>query len=133
MNVSLNLIGLLLLGQTVAMQASADDRSSIARQQRNEARGWLQLERDQAVYRERVAPLSPSQARELGIRERMESNDKRALDLRQRQTLQSLERKARLSEGAGDRRPQSRVSGPTLRRQSDRQRLRMRIDREIRR
>lgn len=133
MIVSLKLIGLLLLGQIVAMQASADDRSSIARQQRNEARGWLQLERDQAVYRERVAPLSPSQARELGIRERMEANDKRALDLRQRRTLQSLERKARLSEGAGDLRPRSRVSGPTLRRQSDRQRLRMRIDREIRR
>lgn len=133
MIVSLKLIGLLLLGPTVAMQTSADDRSSIGRQQRNEARGWLQLERDQAVYRERVAPLSPSQARELGIRERMEANDKRALDLRQRRTLQRQERKARLSEGAGDLRPRSRVLGPTLRRQSDRQRLRMRIDREIRR
>ena len=77
--------GGLMLGLILAMHAHADDRGGVARQQRTEARGWLQLERDQAVFRERVEPLSPSASRGLEIRERMERNDKRALDLRQRQ------------------------------------------------
>ncbi len=124
---------LLIAGQCMTMHAYADDRAGMAGQQRTEARGWLQLERDQAVNRERIGPLSPSASRGLEIRERMERNDLRDLNLRQRQELQDQARKARLSRDSGASRSAARGLDLRHRRQSDQLRLRMRMNRDIRR
>ena len=124
---------LLVFTPALTMHARADDRFGVARQQRTEARGWLQLERDQAVERERIGHLSPSATRELEIRERMERNDQRGLNRLQRQDLQSQARKDRLSRGAGGSRPASRALDLRHQRQLEQQRLQMRTNREIRR
>ena len=131
--VLLGLSGLLMSGQCLMMHAHADDRTGMARQQRTEAGGWLQLERDQAVNRERIGPLSPSASRGLESRERMERNDLRELNLRQRQRLQNQARKARLSRDSGSSRSAARGLDLRHQRQSDQLRLRMRMNRDIRR
>lgn len=129
----LGCFGFLIWAQTLAMHAHAGDRTDIARQQRTEARGWLQLERDQTLNRERAGALPPSASRGLEIRERMERNDKRGLDLRQRQDLQGQESKDRLSRSLGELRPATRALDLRHRRQLDQQRLQMRMNRDIQR
>ena len=59
---------------------------------RREARGWLQLERDQQTYRERVEPLDLRDQRGLETIERSQRNDLRALQQRQRRELQAERR-----------------------------------------
>jgi hypothetical protein len=59
---------------------------------RREARGWLQLERDQQTYRERVEPLDLRDQRGLETIERSQRNDLRALQQRQRRELQTERR-----------------------------------------
>jgi hypothetical protein len=46
------------------------------------AAGWLQLERDQHTYRDRVGPLDRRDERELSVIERRQRMDLRALDQR---------------------------------------------------
>lgn len=46
------------------------------------AAGWLQLERDQRTYRQRVGPLDLREARELSTVERVQRNDLRAVEQR---------------------------------------------------
>jgi len=55
---------------------------------RREASGWLSLERDQRAYRERVEPLDLREQRQLGVIERSQRNDLRALQQRQQRALQ---------------------------------------------
>ena len=67
---------------------------------RREARGWLQLERDQQTYRERVEPLDLRDQRGLETIERFQRNDLRALQQRQRRALQAERRSNRLGQSA---------------------------------
>jgi hypothetical protein len=46
------------------------------------ATGWLQLERDQRRYRERVEPLDPREERQLEVIERSQRDDLRAAQQR---------------------------------------------------
>jgi hypothetical protein len=62
---------------------------------RQTAAGWLQLERDQQRYRERVAPLDLREQRQLEIIERTQRNDLDAAQQRLRRSEQ-LERGRRL-------------------------------------
>ena len=65
-------------------------------QTHREARGWLRLERDQATYRERVAPLDLSERRQLDTVEREQRNDLRAVQQRQsREERQRLRERSR--------------------------------------
>jgi len=57
------------------------------------AAGWLQLERDQQTYRERVAPLEPREQRDLSIIEREQATRLDALEQRQRWDAQSQQRR----------------------------------------
>jgi hypothetical protein len=59
------------------------------------ARGWLQLDRDQATYRERVAPLNLRQKRQLETIERSQRNQLRALQQDQQRQIQSDRRRRR--------------------------------------
>jgi hypothetical protein len=63
---------------------------------RREATGWLQLDRDQRTYRERVEPLDLRDQRRLETIERSQRNELRALQQRQ-------ERAARADLGARGR------------------------------
>jgi hypothetical protein len=63
---------------------------------RREASGWLELERDQRVYRERVEPLPLPDQRRLEAIERAQRDDLRALQQRQRRELDSARRRSEL-------------------------------------
>jgi hypothetical protein len=65
---------------------------------RREARGWLELERDQQTYRERVEPLDLRDQRGLETIERSQRNDLRALQQRQRRALEAERRSNRLGQ-----------------------------------
>jgi hypothetical protein len=85
------------------------------------ASGWLQLERDQRTYRERVAPLDLQEQRELGVIERSQRNDLRALE----QRVDRAEQLDRRREAGPDRaRPVPRRDYATQRRRAlEQQRL----------
>ena len=78
---------LLLLVLSALMPAGVVDAET-----RREARGWLQLERDQQTYRERVEPLDLRDQRGLETIERSQRNDLRALQQRQRRERQTERR-----------------------------------------
>jgi hypothetical protein len=78
---------LLLAVLSASMAAGVADAET-----RREARGWLQLERDQQTYRERVEPLDLRDQRGLETIERSQRNDLRALQQRQRRELQAERR-----------------------------------------
>jgi hypothetical protein len=85
------------------------------------ASGWLQLERDQRTYRERVAPLDLQEQRELGVIERSQRNDLRAREQRVDRAEQ-LDRRRSL--GPGQARPVPRRDYAAERRRAlERQRL----------
>lgn len=67
----------LLLGLSIPVPTTADPLA---------AAGWLQLERDQRTYRERVEPLDLREQRQLGAIERQQRNDLRAVEQRARRT-----------------------------------------------
>jgi hypothetical protein len=92
------------------------------------ATGWLQLERDQRTYRERVAPLDLQEQRELGVIERSQRNDLRALE----QRVDRAERLDRHREAGPDRaRPVPRRDyGAERRRALQRQRLDVQIQQQ---
>ncbi len=65
---------------------------------RREARGWLQLERDQETYRDRVEPLDLRDQRRLETIERSQRNELRALQQRQRRESQAESRSHRVGQ-----------------------------------
>lgn len=92
-----------------------------------EARGWLQLERSQEVYRERVEPLPPAEDLTLERIERGQDLDLRGLQLHQQRAGQENERRERFT--MPDRPPPVPRPGATLR-ESHRERLDLRIEQE---
>lgn len=103
-----------------AFDVTAADAGDAGRQERRQARGWLQLKQDQKTFRESVEPLSPRQAGRLDRFELYREGRVRELEQRQRRSL-SLERSFR--RGADVERPKSRSRGLKEQRQFDRQRL----------
>jgi hypothetical protein len=108
-------------------------------QTRPEAAGWLQLERDQTSYRERVGPLDLREQRRLENLERNERNALRALQQDQRRDLQTERRRAPLSSSRNRNRnlnPNAVPAAPRRdataerRRAAERQRLQFRMQRE---
>lgn len=65
---------------------------------RREATGWLQLERDQRTYRDRVEPLDARDQRRLESIERSQRDAVRALQQRQRRATQAELRSERMRE-----------------------------------
>jgi hypothetical protein len=96
-------------------------------QQRLQAEGWLQLKQDQKAFREGVEPLQPRSGAALEQLEHGQRERFRALQLRQRQSLQ---RDRALRSGVDAQRPVSPPRAFKERRQFDRQRLEGRIQRE---
>lgn len=108
-------------------------------QTRPEAAGWLQLERDQTSYRERVGPLDLREQRRLENLERNERNALRALQQDQRRDLQTERRRAPLSSSRNRNRNLNPNAVPVAprrdataerRRAAERQRLQFRMQRE---
>ena len=91
---SANLVMLLLVASAAWVPSGVVEAET-----RREARGWLQLERDQQTYRERVEPLDLRDQRRLETIERSQRNDLRALQQRQRRELQTERRSDRLGQG----------------------------------
>ena len=110
------------------LEADAAEPGDIGRLQRQQAEGWLQLKRDQKTFREAIEPLTPREAERLNKLERRQRMDARTLQRRQRQSL-ATERNLRRR--AGIERPVSIPRELENRRQLDRQRLRMRIQRKV--
>jgi len=75
----------------------AESGGAAADQQRREARGWLQLERDQSTYRERREPLAPAEARDLEQIERRQDLDLRQLHQGQQRAVREAERRERFT------------------------------------
>ena len=120
--------GLLLLTALLpGFDAVAGESEGVAARQRQEARGWLQLEQDQRAYRERVEPLSPQGAITLKGMEQRQQLELRELQVRQRREWQSERRRLGLPEAE---RPSPRMSAPGLKRDFDRKRLEMRLQRD---
>ena len=98
---------------------------------RAQGAGWLELKRDQRRHREQLGPvgkgLSPEVATRLGVVERQEDLDRRALDRREAQWLDEARRRERLSGRTGP--PQ----GPLLRLRIERADANERLRRELRR
>lgn len=110
-----------------AFEIAAADPDSVGRQERLQAEGWLQLKQDQRSYREGVEPLAPGKASRLDRLERSQQMGARELEQRQRQSLNRDRSRRRGAEAEHTiARPRERQS----RRQLDRQRLEMRIQRE---
>ena len=118
-------LGVLSLGLVM----SATVAETTTPQTRREAAGWLQLERDQTTYRERVGPLDLRDQRQLESIERAERSDLRALQQRQRRDIQTERRRARPDPDAVRAVPRADRS-VERRRAVERERLRFRMQRE---
>ena len=117
-----------LIALVVTFDVPAWDPGSVGRQQRQQAEGWLRLEQDQKTFREDAQPLQPSTADRLDQLERRQQLDLRALDQQQRQ---SLDRDRSLRRGAGAKPPSVSLQRDLrVRREDERQRLKMRIERD---
>lgn len=92
-----------------------------------EARGWLELDRSQKAYRERVEPMTPAEESTLEQIERGQELDLRRLDQHQQRREQEFERRERFT--MPDQPPPLPRPGVTLR-ESNRQRLDLRIEQE---
>jgi len=99
----------------------------VGAQQRTEARGWLQLEGDQRVYREQVGPLPPADAAALDRLDQRQALRLRGLHLDQRRTLQMDERLERIP---GNDRTERLPAAVRNERGQSRERLQMRTQRE---
>jgi len=106
---------------------AVSDPGSAGRQQRLQAEGWLRLKQDQKTYRDSVEPLAPGKASRLDQLERGQQGRARELEQRQRQSLNSERNRRRREDSA---RPVTRPRELDTRRQLDRQRLEMRIQRD---
>ena len=98
---------------------------------RREARGWLQLERDQQTYRERVEPLDLRDQRRLETIERSQRNELRAFEQQQRRELRTESRSDRLGQGV-DAPRQVRRRDPFLQQRQavERKRLQFRMQQD---
>jgi hypothetical protein len=103
--------------------AAAAEPPTVAR----EARGWLQLEHSQQVYRERVEPLTPAEELTLERIERGQDLDLRGLQQHQQRGGREQERRQRFT--MPDRPAPVPRPGATLR-ESHRERLDLRIEQE---
>lgn len=117
---SLPLMAMLLAACTLCVAAEPPSQG-------REARGWLQLERDQETYRERVEPLTPREAATLETIERRQALELRDLQQRQRRSGQEAERRQRFS--MPDSPPPVPRPGISVR-ESNRERLDLRIEQE---
>jgi hypothetical protein len=101
--------------------------------ERAQAAGWLELQRDQARYRQQMdrpgVPPSLEVRRDLEILERQEDLDRRALDQREARWLDNARRHDRLVGQGALTVPQ----GPTLRLQVDQAEANERLRRNLRR
>ena len=120
------LFALMSLLATSAVWA-AQPTTSITEQQRLEAQGWLQLKQDQKTYREGVEPLPPREEKSLDRLELRQRRDVRELGQRQRQSVDT--HRIRPRETRSPRSVPGRIELEN-RRQLERQRLDMRIQRE---
>ncbi|AGA92052.1 hypothetical protein Thimo_3382 [Thioflavicoccus mobilis 8321] len=111
------LFGILALGLCSPAVLASDDG------------GWLELRRDQRIYRERVGPLSPSEDADLRLLERRQGLDLQGLEQRQRWRRQGAPHDRGTGTGKGA------TAGFGLRQQqrrdADEQRLDWRIEREV--
>jgi hypothetical protein len=110
-----------------AANADAADPAKVASQERLQAKGWLQLERDQETFRKGVEPLGSRESSKLDNLEQRQRGRARELELRQRQSLNSERNRQRRD---GVPKPARQPHDLKARRQLDRQRLEMRIQRE---
>jgi hypothetical protein len=99
--------------------------ASLGLEKRQQAGGWLQLRQDQETYRESLGPLTPGQAAALDALERQQQLQWRAMEQRQRESLQLRQRLERLPGPAG-----SGAGEIGLRRGLERERLDMRLQRD---
>jgi len=113
-----------------AGRANAVDRADLERAQ---AAGWLELRRDQARYRQQIGAAgvvpSPEVRQDLGILERQEDLDRRALDQREARWLEDARRRDRLVEQGA----LTTQQGPTLRLRVEQAEANERLRRDLRR
>ena len=114
---------------SLGLVVSATVAETTPPQTRREAAGWLQLERDQATYRERVVPLDLRDERQLESIERAQRNELRALQQRQRRDIQTERRRAGPDPDAARAVPR-RATRVERRRAVERERLQFRMQRE---
>ncbi len=91
------LAGASLAALSLVWPLSLQGAEGAAAQARREARGWLQLEREQSTYRERREPLSPSASRDLGQIERRQDLDLRQIQQGQQRAVREAERRERFT------------------------------------
>lgn len=98
---------------------------------RDQAAGWLELRREQGSYRGRFgrdgAGIAPEDAANLGLLERQEELDRRALDRRERRWLDDARRRQNLQGSIGQ------AQAPALRLRIERAEASERLHRELRR
>ncbi len=107
--------------------SEAADPGGFGRQERLQAEDWLQLKHDQKTFREGVEPLAPRAASKLDRLEQRQLGRARELELRQRQSRISERHRRRFEV----QRPVAKPRELKARRELERQRLEMRIQREI--
>lgn len=121
--VRLGVLMALSLAWPLALPAAGEG----AAQPRREARGWLQLERDQSTYRERREPLSPSASRDLEQIERRQDLGLRQLQQDQQRAVREAERRERFTPPGSAPPLPGTTRAP---REETRQRLDLRIEHE---
>lgn len=112
------------------LAAPAAGQDPAAGEQRREAAGWLELSRSQRAYRERVAPLTLREQRELSVIERSQRLDLRAEEQRRRRAIAAERREQPLAQPPGVQPLPPRVLAPRLRRDDDRLRLRLQMQQQ---
>jgi hypothetical protein len=134
--ISVRQAGILPLGMVAALLAAvlasplvlAAPGASLSLEERQQAAGWLQLRQDQKAYRESLGPLTPGQAAARDALERQQQLQWKAMEQRQRESLQLRERLRRLP-GPPSARVGVGETGP--RRGLERERLNMRLQRDM--
>jgi hypothetical protein len=112
----------------VSSTATAGSAANVDVQQRQQAEGWLQLKQDQKSDRERVGRLAPADAAALDALERQQDLQRKSLEQRQRQSLQLEQRLDRMPNANASGAPRAPLQDQ---RQLERQRLEMRLQREM--
>jgi hypothetical protein len=108
--------------------AAAGSAAGVGTQQRQQAEGWLQLKQDQQSYRERVGPITPGEAVALDALVRQQRLQRHALEQRQRQSLQLDQHLDRLPNTGQPGSSRAELRG---RSEIERQRLQMRLQRDM--
>jgi hypothetical protein len=128
--------GILPLGMVTGVLAAAlaspltlaAPGAGLGLEERQQAGGWLQLRQDQTTYRKSLGPLTPGQAAALDSLERQQQLQWRAMEQRQRDSLQLRQRLGRLGGPPSARTGAGQIRlGPGL----ERERLNMRLQRDM--